>query len=56
MYNISFRIYLLLANSINSIESVQSFIFYLIQYSISNLNPILLIHMVIVYITIMIKI
>jgi NADH-ubiquinone oxidoreductase chain 2 len=28
----------LLALSINSVESVQSFIFYLIQYSISNLN------------------
>jgi NADH-ubiquinone oxidoreductase chain 2 len=30
--------FLLLALSINSIESIQSFIFYLIQYSISNLN------------------
>jgi NADH-ubiquinone oxidoreductase chain 2 len=29
---------MLLALGINSIESVQSFIFYLIQYSISNLN------------------
>ena len=30
--------FLLLALSINTIESIQSFIFYLIQYSISNLN------------------
>jgi NADH-ubiquinone oxidoreductase chain 2 len=30
--------FLLLALSINSVESLQSFIFYLIQYSISNLN------------------
>ena len=30
--------FLLLALSINSIESIQAFIFYLIQYSISNLN------------------
>ena len=30
--------FLLLALSINSVESIQSFIFYLIQYSISNLN------------------
>jgi NADH-ubiquinone oxidoreductase chain 2 len=29
---------MLLALSINSVESIQSFIFYLIQYSISNLN------------------
>jgi NADH-ubiquinone oxidoreductase chain 2 len=29
---------MLLALSINSVESTQSFIFYLIQYSISNLN------------------
>jgi NADH-ubiquinone oxidoreductase chain 2 len=28
----------LLALSINSVESIQSFIFYLVQYSISNLN------------------
>src|SRR6267378_3334885 len=33
---------MLLAISINSIESVQSFIFYLIQYSISNLNAFIL--------------
>lgn len=30
--------FLLLALSINSVESIQSFIFYLVQYSISNLN------------------
>ena len=30
--------FMLLALSINSVESIQSFIFYLIQYSISNLN------------------
>lgn len=30
--------FLLLALTINSVESIQSFIFYLIQYSISNLN------------------
>jgi len=30
--------FILLALSINSIESIQSFIFYLMQYSISNLN------------------
>lgn len=30
--------FLLLAISINSVESIQSFIFYLIQYSLSNLN------------------
>nr|YP_010951102.1 NADH dehydrogenase subunit 2 [Ophidiomyces ophidiicola]WML69498.1 NADH dehydrogenase subunit 2 [Ophidiomyces ophidiicola] len=30
--------FLLLALSINSVESIQSFIFYLIQYSFSNLN------------------
>ena len=30
--------FILLALSINSIESIQAFIFYLIQYSISNLN------------------
>lgn len=30
--------FMLLAISINSIESIESFIFYLIQYSISNLN------------------
>src|SRR4029077_11756517 len=29
---------MLLAISINSVESIQSFIFYLVQYSISNLN------------------
>ena len=34
--------FLLLALSINSIESIQSFIFYLIQYSISNLNAFIL--------------
>ena len=30
--------FILLALSINSIESIQAFIFYLMQYSISNLN------------------
>jgi NADH-ubiquinone oxidoreductase chain 2 len=30
--------FMLLALSINSVESVQSFIFYLIQYSLSNIN------------------
>jgi NADH-ubiquinone oxidoreductase chain 2 len=30
--------FLLLALSINSVESIQAFLFYLIQYSISNLN------------------
>jgi NADH-ubiquinone oxidoreductase chain 2 len=30
--------FLLLALSINSIESIQSFLFYLLQYSLSNLN------------------
>jgi NADH-ubiquinone oxidoreductase chain 2 len=30
--------FLLLALSINSVESIQSFIFYIMQYSISNLN------------------
>jgi NADH-ubiquinone oxidoreductase chain 2 len=30
--------FLLLALSINSVESIQAFIFYIIQYSISNLN------------------
>lgn len=34
--------FILLALSINSIESIQAFIFYLIQYSISNLNAFLL--------------
>jgi NADH-ubiquinone oxidoreductase chain 2 len=34
--------FLLLALSINSIESIQSFIFYLIQYSITNLNAFIL--------------
>ena len=34
--------FMLLAISINSVESVQSFIFYLIQYSISNLNAFIL--------------
>ena len=34
--------FILLALTINTIESVQSFIFYLIQYSISNLNAFLL--------------
>ena len=34
--------FLLLALSINSIESIQSFIFYLVQYSISNLNAFIL--------------
>ena len=34
--------FMLLVLSINSIESIQSFIFYLIQYSISNLNAFIL--------------
>lgn len=34
--------FILLAISINSVESIQSFIFYLIQYSISNLNAFLI--------------
>nr|QCS25165.1 NADH dehydrogenase subunit 2 [Arthonia quintaria] len=34
--------FILLALSINSIESIQSFIFYLMQYTISNLNAFLL--------------
>ena len=34
--------FILLALSINSIESIQSFIFYLLQYSISNLNAFIL--------------
>lgn len=34
--------FILLALTINSIESIQSFIFYLMQYSISNLNAFML--------------
>lgn len=34
--------FILLALSINSIESIQAFIFYLIQYTISNLNAFIL--------------
>jgi NADH-ubiquinone oxidoreductase chain 2 len=34
--------FLLLALSVNSVESVQAFLFYLIQYSISNLNAFIL--------------
>lgn len=34
--------FILLALSINSVESVQSFMFYLLQYSISNLNAFLI--------------
>lgn len=34
--------FILLALSINSIESIQAFIFYLVQYSISNLNAFIL--------------
>lgn len=34
--------FILLALSINSVESIQAFIFYLIQYSISNLNAFML--------------
>lgn len=34
--------FLLLALSINSVESIQSFIFYLIQYSLCNLNAFLI--------------
>lgn len=34
--------FILLALTINSIESIQSFIFYLIQYSLSNLNAFIL--------------
>lgn len=39
---ISHLAFVLLALSINSIESIQSFIFYLMQYSISNLNAFIL--------------
>jgi NADH-ubiquinone oxidoreductase chain 2 len=34
--------FILLALSINSIESIQAFIFYIVQYSISNLNAFIL--------------
>src|ERR1700756_3549701 len=34
--------FLLLALSVNSVESIQAFLFYLIQYSISNLNAFVL--------------
>lgn len=34
--------FLLLALSINSIESIQAFIFYIMQYSVSNLNAFIL--------------
>src|SRR6266480_207623 len=34
--------FLLLALSVNSVESIQAFLFYLIQYSISNLNAFIL--------------
>ena len=34
--------FLLLAISVNSVESIQAFLFYLIQYSISNLNAFIL--------------
>ena len=34
--------FILLALSINSVESIQSFIFYLVQYSLSNLNAFIL--------------
>src|SRR5215470_13794983 len=34
--------FLLLALSINSVESIQAFLFYLVQYSISNLNAFIL--------------
>ena len=34
--------FMLLALSINSVESIQSFIFYLVQYSLSNLNAFIL--------------
>jgi NADH-ubiquinone oxidoreductase chain 2 len=34
--------FILLALTINSIESIQAFIFYLIQYSLSNLNAFIL--------------
>ena len=34
--------FILLALSINSVESIQSFVFYLLQYSISNLNAFLI--------------
>ena len=33
---------MLLALTINSVESIQSFIFYLVQYSLSNLNAFIL--------------
>src|SRR5215469_2715134 len=34
--------FLLLALSVNSVESIQAFLFYLMQYSISNLNVFIL--------------
>jgi NADH-ubiquinone oxidoreductase chain 2 len=34
--------FLLLALSVNSVESIQAFLFYLVQYSISNLNAFIL--------------
>jgi NADH-ubiquinone oxidoreductase chain 2 len=34
--------FLLLALSVNSVESIQAFLFYLIQYSVSNLNAFIL--------------
>ena len=34
--------FILLALSVNSIESIQAFIFYLMQYSLSNLNAFIL--------------
>ena len=39
--------FILLALSINSIESIQGFIFYLMQYSISNLNAFLILRSII---------
>lgn len=38
--------FILLALTINSIESIQAFIFYLMQYSLSNLNFFFLLHTV----------
>jgi len=39
---ISHIVFLLLALSVNSVESIQAFLFYLVQYSISNLNAFIL--------------
>jgi len=41
--------FILLALSINSIESIQAFIFYLMQYSISNLNAFIILISIVFY-------